>query len=43
MTSKYHQQAKARKRKRKVTKLKGKQNSLTEFIKKKILSKKGGK
>jgi len=38
--SKYAQQAKATKKKRKVTKLKGKQNSLPDFIKKKIMAKK---
>tara|TARA_R110000796_G_scaffold95521_3_gene200833 strand:- start:3758 stop:3889 length:132 start_codon:yes stop_codon:yes gene_type:complete len=41
--SKYAQQAKVTKKKRKVTKLKGKQNSLPDFIKKKIIAKKKGK
>tara|TARA_R110002012_G_scaffold233353_1_gene406489 strand:+ start:2329 stop:2466 length:138 start_codon:yes stop_codon:yes gene_type:complete len=42
MTSKQEMATRARKKKRKVTKLKGKQNSLPEFIKKKILAKKQG-
>lgn len=41
--TKYKQQAKVTKKKMKKTKLKGKQNSLPEFIKKKILAKKRGK
>tara|TARA_B100000900_G_C20026370_1_gene492047 strand:- start:222 stop:353 length:132 start_codon:yes stop_codon:yes gene_type:complete len=41
--TKYAQQARATKKKMKKTKLKGKQNSLPEFLKKKILAKKKGK
>ena len=43
MTSKYDMAARARKKKRKITKLTGKQNSLPDFIKKKIMAKKGKK